>query len=75
MSAASREPLRPVLWDASARGGRLLDQRRLPHEEVWLTLVTAGEVAERIRTLTVRGAPSIGAAAAYVLAAEALRGV
>jgi methylthioribose-1-phosphate isomerase len=75
VSVASREPLRPVLWDAAARGVRLLDQRRLPHEEIWLTLGSSDEVAEAIRTLTVRGAPAIGVAAAYGLAAEALRGV
>jgi methylthioribose-1-phosphate isomerase len=71
----AREPLRPVLWDEARRAVRLLDQRRLPHEETWLTLGTADEVAEAIRTLTVRGAPAIGVAAAYGLAAEASRGV
>ncbi len=50
----------------------LLDQRRLPDEEVELRCETAAEVAEAIRTLAVRGAPSIGVAAAYgyTLAAE-----
>ena len=49
----------------------LLDQRRLPDEEVELRCETAAEVAEAIRTLAVRGAPAIGIAAAYgyVLAA------
>jgi methylthioribose-1-phosphate isomerase len=70
-----REPLRPVLWDEARRAVRLLDQRRLPHDEFWLTLGESDAVAEAIRTLTVRGAPAIGVAAAYGLAAEALRGV
>ena len=50
----------------------LLDQRRLPDEEVELRCATAAEVAEAIRTLAVRGAPAIGVAAAYgyALAAE-----
>jgi methylthioribose-1-phosphate isomerase len=50
----------------------LLDQRRLPLEEVELECRTAAEVAEAIRTLAVRGAPAIGVAAAYgyALAAE-----
>ena len=50
----------------------LLDQRRLPDEEVELHCATAAEVAEAIRTLAVRGAPAIGVAAAYgyALAAE-----
>ena len=43
----------------------LLDQRRLPGEEVELRCASAGEVAEAIRTLAVRGAPAIGIAAAY----------
>jgi len=50
----------------------VLDQRRLPDEEVELRCESAAEVAEAIRTLAVRGAPAIGIAAAYgyVLAAE-----
>ena len=50
----------------------LLDQRRLPDEEVELECRNAAEVAEAIRTLAVRGAPAIGIAAAYgyALAAE-----
>ena len=43
----------------------LLDQRRLPDEEVELVCRSAAEVAEAIRQLAVRGAPAIGIAAAY----------
>jgi methylthioribose-1-phosphate isomerase len=43
----------------------LLDQRRLPDEEVELECRSAAEVAEAIRELAVRGAPAIGIAAAY----------
>jgi methylthioribose-1-phosphate isomerase len=43
----------------------VLDQRRLPDEEVDLVCRSAAEVAEAIRTLAVRGAPAIGIAAAY----------
>ena len=38
----------------------LLDQRRLPGEEVELECRAAAEVADAIRTLAVRGAPAIG---------------
>ncbi len=69
-----REPLRPVAYDDRRDLVRLLDQRRLPAEETWLELSTAGEVAEAIRTLAVRGAPAIGVAAAYGVAVEARRG-
>ncbi len=52
----------------------VLDQRRLPDEEVELRCRSAAEVAEAIRTLAVRGAPAIGVAAAYGLALAATRG-
>jgi methylthioribose-1-phosphate isomerase len=52
----------------------LLDQRRLPGEEVELRCHSAAEVAEAIRTLAIRGAPAIGVAAAYGLALAAVRG-
>lgn len=53
-------------WTES--GLKMLDQRRLPHEEVWLELHTWQEVAEAIRDMVVRGAPAIGIAAAYGMA-------
>ena len=43
----------------------VIDQRRLPHEFETLTLRTMEECAEAIRNMTVRGAPLIGATAAY----------
>lgn len=52
----------------------VLDQRRLPDEEVELTCCSAAEVAEAIRTLAIRGAPAIGIAAAYGYALAAARG-
>ena len=52
----------------------VLDQRRLPDEEVELRCESAAEVADAIRTLAVRGAPSIGVAAAYGYALAAERG-
>src|SRR5919206_3914711 len=58
----------PIRW---ADGHlELLDQTRLPAEEVWLSCSTAEEVADAIRRLAVRGAPAIGLAAAYALALE-----
>jgi S-methyl-5-thioribose-1-phosphate isomerase len=53
-----------ALW--YARGVlSVLDQRALPGRSRVLKLHTLAETAEAIRTLTVRGAPSIGVAAAY----------
>jgi methylthioribose-1-phosphate isomerase len=52
----------------------LLDQRRLPDEEVELACSSAAEVAEAIRALAIRGAPAIGIAAAYGYALAVARG-
>jgi len=43
----------------------LLDQRKLPKEEVWLELKDYREVAKAIKEMAVRGAPAIGCVAAY----------
>ncbi len=47
---------------------RLLDQTRLPGQEVYVDLCSPEEVAEAISALRVRGAPAIGIAAAYGVA-------
>src|SRR5215213_9222020 len=52
----------------------LLDQRRLPLEEVEVECFSSVEVADAIRSMVVRGAPAIGIAAAYGYALAALRG-
>ena len=46
---------------------QLLDQTRLPHEEIWLECRRPEDVAAAIYRLSVRGAPAIGVAAAYGL--------
>jgi methylthioribose-1-phosphate isomerase len=46
----------------------LLDQRRLPAEEVYLRCADATAVAQGIREMAVRGAPAIGVAAAFGIA-------
>lgn len=43
----------------------LLDQTRLPHTVQYVSCRSSEEVAEAIKTMQVRGAPAIGAAAAY----------
>ena len=52
----------------------MVDQRKLPAQEVYVRCRTAPEVAKAIRTMVIRGAPAIGVAAAYGLALAALRG-
>ena len=50
---------------------RMLDQRKLPHETVYNDYTTHTEVAQAIQDMVIRGAPAIGAAAAYGLALAA----
>lgn len=47
---------------------RIIDQRRLPEEEVYLECFDADQVAEAIEKMAIRGAPAIGVAAAYGVA-------
>ena len=42
----------------------MIDQRKLPSSEIYVTCRTAPEVARAIRTMVIRGAPAIGVAAA-----------
>ena len=55
--------LEPDGWSVGA-----IDQRRLPHEFVIARLETADAAADAIRSMLVRGAPLIGATAAYGMA-------
>ncbi len=47
---------------------RMIDQRRLPHETVYNDYTNYQTVAQAITDMVIRGAPAIGAAAAYGLA-------
>jgi methylthioribose-1-phosphate isomerase len=46
----------------------MIDQRKLPGAEVYVTCKTANEVAKAIKTMVIRGAPAIGVAAAMGIA-------
>ena len=46
----------------------MIDQTRLPAEEVYVTCSDYGQVAEAIRSMVIRGAPAIGVAAAMGIA-------
>ena len=50
------------------RGVVLIDQTKLPTEEVYVTCTTHQQVADVIRNMVVRGAPAIGVAAAMGIA-------
>jgi methylthioribose-1-phosphate isomerase len=63
--------MRTIEWDANLCQLRMIDQRLLPGRFEVVTLATAQEVADAIRTMVVRGAPAIGASAAFGLALAA----
>jgi len=62
----------PIRWRGDAL--ELLDQRRLPRQEVYVACRSASEVAAAIRDMVVRGAPAIGVAAAFGMALAAKNG-
>ena len=61
--------MRSVEWDAGAL--KMIDQRALPWRLEFVHLETVAQVAEGIRNMTVRGAPAIGATAAFGMAIAA----
>ncbi|MHB8809214.1 MAG: S-methyl-5-thioribose-1-phosphate isomerase [Desulfobulbaceae bacterium] len=56
---------RTILLAADGRRVEIIDQTRLPHEFQVVTLATLEDTARAIRDMLVRGAPLIGATAAY----------
>ncbi|MEU0373428.1 S-methyl-5-thioribose-1-phosphate isomerase [Streptomyces sp. NPDC006283] len=75
--AGAEPPKLPVLrWDEPPEGPVLvlLDQTRLPAEEVELVCTDVPALVRAIRTLAVRGAPVLGIAGAYGVALAAVRG-
>jgi methylthioribose-1-phosphate isomerase len=56
----------PIEW--TERGVVMLDQRKLPAEEITYTYTDYREVAKAIREMVIRGAPAIGVAAAMGVA-------
>ena len=56
------------VWPIGEDAFGIIDQTRLPHEFVTLELRTADDAAHAIRSMQTRGAPLIGAVAAYGLA-------
>ncbi|MDF7775659.1 S-methyl-5-thioribose-1-phosphate isomerase [Sphingomonas sp. AOB5] len=59
------QPTRSIMRTADGTGARILDQRKLPWEIVWVELFSSDEAAVAIREMWTRGAPMIGATAAY----------
>ena len=54
-----------TIWTTEDRFVEVIDQRVLPHELVHVKLLNYRDADLAIRSMTVRGAPLIGATAAY----------
>src|SRR5258708_36275662 len=61
-------PMRTIWLAEDGRTVEIIDQRLLPHELVVARLATLDDAAAAIRDMAVRGAPLIGATAAYGVA-------
>jgi methylthioribose-1-phosphate isomerase len=57
-----------TIWPTAAGSVRVIDQSRLPFEFSTVDLNTLDDAAQAIRSMVVRGAPLIGATAAYGVA-------
>ncbi len=66
MAQDSLAPFKTIEW--TEQGVRMIDQTRLPEEEIYRTCTNYREVAEAIRSMVIRGAPAIGVAAAMGVA-------
>src|SRR5499433_215998 len=62
------KPTRTIWLEADGRSVGIIDQTQLPHGFVTLQLTTLKDAAHAIAAMQVRGAPLIGAAAAYGVA-------
>jgi methylthioribose-1-phosphate isomerase len=65
--------MRTIEWDAQYNRLRMIDQRILPAKFEVVVFNDYRQVAEAIRNMTVRGAPAIGASAAFAMALAACR--
>jgi methylthioribose-1-phosphate isomerase len=64
-------PYRTIWLAKDGEGVEIIDQTRLPHDFVTVTLRSLDDAATAIRDMWVRGAPLIGATAAYGMALAA----
>lgn len=58
--------LPPIYWEGDEVV--MLDQRQLPHREVYLRCTTPRQVIHAIKNMAIRGAPAVGIAGAMALA-------
>lgn len=65
------EMMRTIVWNDDQNTVEMIDQRILPREFKTLVYADYCDVADAIRTMVIRGAPAIGAAAAFGVALAA----
>ena len=70
MASSGAEEFSPIIWKGD--GISLIDQTRLPMEEVWVEISDYRQIVMAIRNMLVRGAPAIGIAGGYALALAAM---
>jgi methylthioribose-1-phosphate isomerase len=63
--------MRTVKWDYTLQQVKMIDQRLLPGEYREVSFTSYDQVAEAIQQMVVRGAPAIGASAAFGMALAA----
>jgi methylthioribose-1-phosphate isomerase len=63
--------MRTVTWDYTHQQVKMIDQRLLPGEFREVSFTSYDQVADAIQTMVVRGAPAIGASAAFGMALAA----
>jgi methylthioribose-1-phosphate isomerase len=71
MTVLTQKTIETIEW--TPEGVVMIDQTRLPREEVFVTCRNYVEVADAIRDMIIRGAPAIGVAAAMGVAIGALQ--
>jgi methylthioribose-1-phosphate isomerase len=65
--------MRTLEWDSTAKRLKMIDQRALPSKLELISLDTYQSVSQAIKDMAVRGAPAIGAAAAFGMVLAALQ--
>ena len=69
MTQETSKEIVPLEWAGDAL--RILDQTRLPHQQLFIEARDWGTVVHAIKSMQVRGAPAIGIAGAYAVALAA----
>jgi len=67
----NKSNVKTLIWNRKSI--ELIDQRKLPFKEIYISCSSVSEVADAIREMVVRGAPVIGVTAGYGVALAAIK--